>query len=96
MQCSSLLDLIISMQDVIKLTCMAVTVTSFVPPTVNTTPVTFSREPVLGVSLDGRGYTVTQVKSVFNQNIYFNLESVHITSMMLFFMCSYILYQIAM
>lgn len=51
----------VSTQDVKKLTCTAVTVTSFVPPTVNTTHVTFSREPVLGVSLDGRGYTVTQV-----------------------------------
>lgn len=40
---------------------MAVTVTSFVPPTVNTTHVTLNRAPVLGVSLDGRGYTVTQV-----------------------------------
>lgn len=50
-----------STQDVMKLTCMAVTVTSFVPPTVNTTIVTFSREPALGVTLDGQGYTVTQV-----------------------------------
>lgn len=48
-----------STQDVMKLTGMAVTVTSFVPPTVNTTLVTFSREPVLGVSLGGGGYTVT-------------------------------------
>lgn len=46
-------------QDVMKLTCMVETVTFFVPPTVKTTLVTFNREPVLGVSLGGRGYTAT-------------------------------------
>lgn len=42
-----------------KLTCMVETVTFFVPPTVNTKLVTFSREPVLGVSLGGQGYNAT-------------------------------------
>lgn len=46
-------------QDVMKLTYMVETVTFFVPPTVKTTLVTFNREPVLGVSLGGRGYTAT-------------------------------------
>lgn len=47
-------------KDVIELVCTAVTVTFLVPSTVITTHVTFSREPVLGVSLDGLGYSATQ------------------------------------
>lgn len=42
------------------LVCMAVIVTSFVLLTVNTTRATFSSDPVLGVTLDGRGQPVTQ------------------------------------
>lgn len=41
--------------------CTAVAVKFLVPSTVITTFVTFSREPVLGVSLDGLGHPATQV-----------------------------------
>lgn len=41
------------MQDATEVICMAETVTSLVPSTVNTTLVTFRMGHVLGVSLDG-------------------------------------------
>lgn len=51
----------ISTQDVKDLVRTAEIVIFSVPPTVNTTHVTFRMEPVLGVSLDGLGYIATQV-----------------------------------
>lgn len=50
-----------STQDATDLLCMVETVISFVPPTVNTTHVTFKMDLALSVTLDGLGYIATQV-----------------------------------
>lgn len=63
MQCSYMVFNVAfcSMQDATDLVCMVETVISFVPPTVNTTHVTFRMDLALSVTLDGLGYIATQV-----------------------------------
>lgn len=63
MQCSYMVFNVsfCSTQDATDLVCMVETVIFFVPPTLNTTHVTFRMDLALGVTLHGLGYIATQV-----------------------------------